>query len=106
MAGNGHGDGVGGAVSGYGSAGLRHAELFGQGAVGAGFSAGDLLQGFPDLALKSGGANVQRQRGVGFVTLDEAGQAVSPLGQGSVIAAADGEGKFAPYSLFEVRVAI
>ena len=68
-----HGYGVSGAGSGYGSCCSRHADLSCQGAVGTRLPPGNLLQGFPDLALKGGGADVKRKGGIGFMALNQAG---------------------------------
>jgi len=106
MAGDGHGHGVGGTGSGYGTGSFGAADGFGYGVVGAGFSARNFLKGFPDLALKGGCANVERESGIGFATFEEAGEADSPLGECGVIAAAGGEGEFAHEALLELGIVV
>src|SRR5580658_11367277 len=106
MAGDGHCYGVGGASSSHCSCGFRHAYLFCHGAVGAGFSARNSLQSFPDSTLERGRPDVQRERGIGFLSLNEAREILSPLGHGRIVATADGEGKLADQALYELLIGI
>src|SRR5271169_608259 len=99
MAGDGYGYRIGGAGSSHGSRGFRHAYLFRHGAVGAGFAARNSLQSFPDSALKCGRADVEREGGIGLLSLNEAREILSPLGHGGIVAAADSEGKLADQAL-------
>ena len=59
MAGDGDGDGVGGAGGGDGAGGGGLAERAGEGGVAARLAARDLLQGAPDALLEGGGADVE-----------------------------------------------
>ncbi len=106
MAGNGYSYGVGGAGASDGAGRFGHADFFGDGAVGASFSAGDLLQRLPDTALKGGGADVEGQRGVDLFSLQQAGQGVSPGGHGFVVAAANGERKLAHEALLQLALGV
>ena len=63
VTGNGDGDGIGSAGGSYGAGGGGGAEVACDGAVGAGFAAGDVLEGFPDALLEGGGADVEREGG-------------------------------------------
>jgi hypothetical protein len=80
MAGNRDGYGVGGAGPGYGPRGLRHADLLRYRAVGAGFTARNSLQAFPDAPLKSGGANVERQGTVGLCPFESVARGYPSMG--------------------------
>src|ERR1022692_746975 len=99
-------DSVGGAGPCYGSGRRRHADLFGYGAIGTGFSAWDLLQGLPNAALKRGRSNIQRERGIGFASLKQASQIHPPLGHSGIVAAAGGEGEFAHQALLELAIVV
>ena len=63
MAGDGDGDGVGGAGGGDGACGGGLAERAGERGVAARLAARDLLQGAPDALLEGGGADVEREGG-------------------------------------------
>src|SRR5271157_180072 len=94
------------AGSGYGAGGRWHANFLGHDAVGARFSAGNSLQSFPDSPLKGSRPYVERKRGIGLLPLHEAGEALSPLGHGGIVLAADRERELADQSLHELLIGV
>src|SRR5208337_5247456 len=94
------------AGSGNGSNSSWHAYLFCHGAVGTRFSPGNSLQAFPDPPLKSGGANIERQRGIRLLSVDEACEVLSPLRHGGIVAAANRERKLPHQALHELLLGV
>src|SRR5271157_450901 len=94
------------AGAGYCSGCCRHADLLCYGAVGAGFASGNSLEGLPDAALEGGCANVQGERWMSILSLDQASEICFPLGQSCVVTAAHGERELAHQSLLQFLVGI